>query len=522
MSRESLVKDINDFKFSKCKILDLPIDGIRDNFVRRMMKGVVFSRVAPTPLASPRLVSFSAEALDEILDLDPVVVKSRDFVEFIAGNKLLPSSTPLAHRYGGHQFGTWAAQLGDGRAIVLGQYVNRKDQTWELQLKGSGMTPYSRDGDGRAVLRSSIREFLCSEAMHYLGIPTSRAGAIIVSADHVIRDLLYDGHPKLEPTSVVLRLAPSWFRIGSLEILAKYQENELLAELLNFIIKEYFPNIEDNEDKLLNFLKAVCRMTSDLVVAWQAVGFTHGVLNTDNISLMGITIDYGPFGFMEAYNPMYVPNHSDSTARYCYGRQITITIYNLTMLASAIAPLLNGTQMMKAARMVQEEENYMKTKLEEKFSQKLGLHKSSPELTTMLIKMLEETQADFVMTFRELSEYPIDKLKKPAASLWALQQLSRHASYPKFIEMYQKRLVELGITDTQRMEDMRRVNPCYTLRNWMAEEAIKAAHSGDFSQVDLLLRILKNPFTRQEEAEAKGYGAKPPSWSRTLCLSCSS
>lgn len=520
--QSSLIADFKSFKFSPFKLLDLKIETNRDNYVRRFIKGVIFSHVNPTPLSNPKLVSFSEDALKNILDLDPSIVKNQEFIEFVTGNILIASSTPLAHRYGGHQFGVWASQLGDGRAILLGEYINRKGERWELQLKGSGKTPYSRDGDGRAVLRSSIREFLCSEAMHYLGIPTTRAGTITVSDDMVVRDPLYDGHPQLEPAAVVLRLAPSWFRIGSLEILSKYGEIEMLKDLLTFIVQEHFPEIEKDDNMIPNLLQKIFRLSCDLVVKWQSVGFTHGVLNTDNMSLIGLTIDYGPFGFMEDYDMMYVPNHSDSEARYCYGRQTQIILLNLLMLTKAVSPLLTQEQLEMIAKMLQSEAKYTDDKIIQLFSSKLGFDDSQPHLIEILLAMFRETKADFTMVFRELSETPLPSLTKPASKLWALRVLSKHKDYHSFVEKYKEELIKSGISDSSRMEKMCQINPCYVLRNWIGQQVIDRASSGDYSEVNALLKILKNPFSRQDEAERKGYADTPPSWSKSLCLSCSS
>lgn len=518
----NLTKDFSDFKFSACRLLDLPIEENRQNYVRSYIKGAIFSHVDPTPLSSPKMVCFSDSALTAILDLDPSVTESQEFIEFVTGNNILTSSTPLSHRYGGYQFGVWASQLGDGRAVLLGEYTNRKGERWELQLKGSGLTPYSRHGDGRAVLRSSIREFLCSEALYYLGIPTSRAGTVVVSEDKVVRDPMYDGNPQMEFAAVVLRLAKSWFRIGSLEILAKTGEMDLLKTLLNFILKEHFPEIPDDECKIINFLQKVFRTSSDLVVQWQSVGFTHGVLNTDNMSLLGITIDYGPFGFMEDYDALYVPNHSDVEARYCYSRQMQIVLLNMLMLTKAVSPLLRPEETEVVAKLLHTEAKYTQDKYFETFSLKLGFSEPQRELVELLIEMFEETKADLNMVFRELSENSFSSLTKPGSKQWGLQSLSKHEKYPQFLEDYRKKMDESGKSDAERMESMLLVNPCYVLRNWMAHQAILKAEKGDYSEVSTLLRVLKSPFTRQEEAEKLNYAGTPPTWAESLCLSCSS
>uniref|UniRef100_A0A673XVF8 Selenoprotein O n=1 Tax=Salmo trutta TaxID=8032 RepID=A0A673XVF8_SALTR len=321
------------------KLQAFPLDQVDGIFVRSV-KNCIFSESDPTPLKGPlRLVAVSKEVIEGMLDLDVAVSKSEDFLNYFSGGRLFPGSSPLTHRYGGHQFGYWAGQLGDGRAHLLGEYTSRSGERWELQLKGSGKTPYSRSGDGRAVVRSSVREFLCSEAMHFLGVPTSRAASIIVSEEAVWRDQFYNGKVKKERGAVVLRLATSWFRIGSLEVLAKAEELDLLRKLLDFVIQEHFPSIDSNDPgKYLIFYSRVVNETAHLIAQWMSIGFAHGVCNTDNFSLLSITIDYGPFGFMEAYNPNFVPNTSDEEGRYSIGAQANVGLFNLEKLLEALTP----------------------------------------------------------------------------------------------------------------------------------------------------------------------------------------
>uniref|UniRef100_A0A1B6LBT6 Selenoprotein O n=2 Tax=Graphocephala atropunctata TaxID=36148 RepID=A0A1B6LBT6_9HEMI len=519
-----LSKNFNEWQFSKFKLLELPIDEVGDNYLRRNNLGCLFSNVIPTPLKSPNLVAYSKDVLVKILNMDPSITQTQDFANFIAGNTILDGSNPLAHRYGGHQFGYWATQLGDGRAILLGEFINSAGERWELQLKGSGKTPYSRDGDGRAVLRSSIREFLCSEAMFYLGIPTSRAAALIVSDERAFRDPMYDGNPVMEKTSVVLRLAPTWFRFGSFELPTKTKEIDLLRKLFDFILKEHFPDIDPtSDDKVLTFLSRVSRLTSDLVVGWQGVGFTHGVLNTDNMSVLGLTIDYGPFGFVEAYQPEYVPNASDHEARYCYIRQPDIIVYNLIKLSQALSPLMSDKQRDQAELLLAAEVKYIEDSLMKMFSEKLGLPSSEPELVTLFMTMLEETKSDFTMSFRDLSEIKLDREKTPCPGThWALANLAQHAEYPRFISLYTDKLKEAGVTEETRRRQMCERNPRYVLRNWMAQTAILQAEEGNYAEVERLLRILSTPFTKQEEAEKMGFAGPSPKWASKLRLSCSS
>ncbi|XP_022204993.2 protein adenylyltransferase SelO isoform X1 [Nilaparvata lugens] len=519
-----LVKDLKEWEFSPSKLLSLPLDSIEQNFVRRNVKNVVFSRVDPTPLNNPKLVSFSENALTNILDMHEDVAKTKEFAEFVAGNNILKRSVPIAHRYGGHQFGYWAMQLGDGRAILLGEYVNSAGERWELQLKGAGRTPYSRDGDGRAVLRSSIREYLASEAMFYLGVPTSRAGAIIVSDDLVMRDPLYDGHPVMEKTAVVLRLAQSWFRFGSFEILAKNNEIDILRDLVNFIIEEHYPTIDaNNEDKVVELFSEITRLSFDLVVHWQTIGFVHGVLNTDNMSVLGITIDYGPFGFMEEYDPLYKSNESDHDRRYCYTKQEEIVLYNLMALFRALRPLLTESQTAQVVKILETETKKLSLKLSEAFSQKLGLKNGDDKLVELLFDMMIDTRTDFTMLFRQIGETPLEQLRQPKSCSWAVHRLAAHASYQQFYKQYSNKLESDGVTDEERMDQMKKRNPRYVLRNWMAQEAIEMADKNDdFTEVNRLLRVLSNPFVELAEAEERGYAQPPPNWSKQLKLSCSS
>ncbi|RXM96826.1 Selenoprotein O [Acipenser ruthenus] len=311
---------------SKRLLAAFPLDPVRENSVRTV-KNCVFSVAQPTPLKGPlKVAAVSKEVLEDILDWDVSAAETDDFIHFLSGGKLLPGSIPLAHRYGGHQFGVWAGQLGDGRAHLLGEYINR-------------------NGDGRAVIRSSVREFLCSEVMHYLGIPTSRAASLIVSNEVVWRDQFYNGHVKKEKGAIVARVAKSWFRIGSLEILASFGEIDLLRKLLNFVIDEHFPSVHASDsDKYLDFFSRVVTDTANLIALWMSVGFAHGVCNTDNFSLLSITIDYGPFGFMESYNPNFVPNTSDDEGRYKIGNQANTGMYNLDKLREALNPVLDTSQ----------------------------------------------------------------------------------------------------------------------------------------------------------------------------------
>ena len=537
-----------DWSFSnKSPLLELPIDPEEDSYVRKVYN-VSFSRVLPTPFHSdPVLVALSSDVLRNLLDLDPCdCAQSESFLALVSGGRPLPlNSLNLAHRYGGHQFGHWAGQLGDGRAVLVGSYLNRRGGYWEAQLKGSGKTPYSRNGDGRAVLRSSVREFLASEAMHALGVPTSRAVSLVVSDDTAWRDQFYDGNPRQEPTAVVLRLAPSWFRIGSLEILRRHREFELLRQTVDLVIDHHFPHLARLHERLsaryAAFFATVVNETAEMIARWQSVGFTHGVCNTDNFSLLSLTIDYGPFGFMEWYDPNFVPNTSDDEGMYRYQHQPSVGHHNLAKLWEALTPLvmqevdreeMHNALMLYAAAF---NDAFLGLMLE-----KLGLAgegdgEQGELLITSLLQIIDDQEADFTMTFRELSEMTLAELAidKLPGHTWALPRLLAHRAWRGWLGLYRSLTLRLAIgsrmgqvasyAEGMRMEKMQAVNPRYILRNWMAEEALRRGEDdGDFSLVHRLQRVLQNPFEVQEEAEAAGYAQPPPPWANELRVSCSS
>ncbi|XP_053266078.1 protein adenylyltransferase SelO-like isoform X1 [Podarcis raffonei] len=507
----------------------LPIDHIQENYIREV-RDVIFSFVYPTPFKSRvLLVAVSKEVLEDILDLDISISDSEDFIQLVTGAKIALGSLPLAHRYGGHQFGSWAGQLGDGRAHLIGVYTNRFGDSWELQLKGSGRTPYSRNGDGRAVLHSSVREFLGSEAMHYLGIPTSRAASLVVSDDDVWRDRFYNGNVKKERGAIVLRVAQSWFRIGSLEILAHSGELDLLRMLLDHIIDEHFPSIDMNDsNRYLAFFSRVVSETAGLIALWMSVGFAHGVCNTDNFSLLAITIDYGPFGFMDCYDPDFVPNTSDDERRYKIGNQANVGLFNLNKLLQALNPLLAPRQKQLASQILEEYPEQYYKRFTELFKAKLGLLGNNQDdnyLIAFLLKLMEDTKADFTMTFRELSEISEDQLKSISIpkEFWALQDVAKHKLFSSWVVLYLLRLKRNpGDSDSKRSKRMTSINPRYVLRNWMAESAAQKAERNDFSEVHLLQQILQHPFQRQAMAERAGYAQRPPAWAKDIKVSCSS
>ena len=433
-------------------------------------------------------------------------------------------------RYGGHQFGSWAAQLGDGRAHLLGEYVNTKGERWELQLKGSGKTPYSRRGDGRAVLRSSLREFLCSEAMFSLGVPTSRAVSLVVSDDPVIRDPLYNGTIIKEKAAVVLRLAPSWFRFGSFEILAAENELELLAQLLDFVIENYFKDTvpANSSNRYVEFFSTVVNQTTNMITKWLSFGFAHGVCNTDNFSILSITIDYGPFGFVDSFDFSFIPNMSDDTGMYAFGNQHTVALANLQRLYNALKLIFTAYQRRAASKILASFKDTFEKSFVKQFKKKLGLlgyYQEDLMLITSILFMMNKTKADFTMTFRQLSCLSIRDIATSTIPrhMWALNDLSKHEDFQNWLRSYHERLLKNPPeNDNQRRQRMRSVNPRYVLRNWMAEEAIKQAETGDYSYAWKIHMILQHPFEEQPLAEYSGYSSRPPNWAKSLRVSCSS
>ncbi len=467
-------------------------------------------RLKPTPLPEPYLVSFNADAA-RLIDLDRNEAARADFAEHFTGNRLLPGSDPLAMLYAGHQFGHYVPQLGDGRAILLGEVKNRAGEAWEIQLKGAGATPYSRSGDGRAVLRSSIREYLCSEAMHGLGIPTTRALCIVGSDQEVYREAI-------ESAAVVTRMAPSHVRFGSFEVFYYRGQQEPIAQLADYVIARHFPRLAGAPDKYPRFLAEVVARTAKLMAQWQAVGFSHGVMNTDNMSILGLTFDYGPFGFMDSYDPGYVCNHSDHGGRYAFDQQPRIGLWNLACLAQALTPIISVAD---ANAALERYESIFSAHYLELMRGKLGLasvHAGDAALVGGLLEIMRASQVDYTRLFRSLGNYN----SAPGADNAKLRdQFMDRAAFDAWSETYRERLhMELSV-DAERKWRMDGANPKYILRNYLAQVAIrKAERERDFSEVERLLTLLRHPFDEQPEMES--YAALPPDWARHIEVSCSS
>jgi uncharacterized protein YdiU (UPF0061 family) len=473
-----------------------------------------YTRLMPTPLPAPYFVAASGKAA-ALAGLDPAALRQEDLVAVFSGSQVPPRSQPLSAVYSGHQFGHWAGQLGDGRAILLGQ-LNGPEGPMELQLKGAGMTPYSRMGDGRAVLRSSIREFLCSEAMAALGIPTTRALMLTGSHQQVVRETI-------ESAAVVTRMAPSFVRFGSFEHWHYRGKQEELRVLADYVIRDFYPHLLVAPNPYLELLAEVTRRTARMIAHWQAVGFMHGVMNTDNMSILGITLDYGPFGFMEAFDVDHICNHTDQGGRYSYANQVPVGHWNCYALANALLPLIQDKEAAEAAL-----DGYIDAygdKFDELVHAKLGLttaQEGDRELFDAMFKLMHENHVDFTLFFRRLGELRVDVLDADRNELDApLRDLFLdRPGFDAWAVGYRARLRQEGSVDAARREAMQRVNPKYILRNYLAQTAIEKAQNGDFSEVARLLAILERPFDEQLENEA--YAALPPDWASHLEVSCSS
>jgi uncharacterized protein YdiU (UPF0061 family) len=468
-----------------------------------------YTRLAPTPLPQPRLVAFNPDAAP-LLGLAPGEEARPEFAEIFTGNQVLPGCAPLAAVYSGHQFGVYVPQLGDGRAISLGETVGTQG-ICEVQLKGAGRTPYSRMGDGRAVLRSSIREYLCSEAMHGLGIPTTRALAITGSDQPVIRETV-------ETAAVVTRLAPSFVRFGSFEFWYHRRDPEAVRTLADFVIREFHPELEGADDRYARFLREVVRRTARLIAQWQGVGFMHGVMNTDNMSILGLTLDYGPYGFMEAFDPGHICNHTDEAGRYAYDMQPRVGLWNLYALGQALVPLMD-------IPLIEAELKTYEAEFDSAFNAlmraKLGLQAErddDPELANELLALMAAGRADFTLFFRQLSRLHAADAQGDAAARDLIVDRER---FDAWAQRYRARLAFEASVDAERRARMDAVNPKYVLRNYLAEVAIRRAREdGDFSEIENLRKLLMRPYDEQPENEH--YAGLPPDWASGLEVSCSS
>lgn len=545
-------RELEDLNWDNSFVRDLPTDPRTDPFPREVLHAC-YTKVSPSvAVDDPQLVVWS-ESVADLLDLDNNEFQRPDFPLFFSGASPLVGALPYAQCYGGHQFGMWAGQLGDGRAITLGEILNSNSQRWELQLKGAGKTPYSRFADGLAVLRSSIREFLCSEAMHHLGIPTTRALSLVTTGKLVTRDMFYDGNPKEEQGAIVCRVAQSFLRFGSYQLHASRGSNEdleIVRLLADYAIKHHFSHIENmskseslsfstgDEDhsvvdltsnKYAAWAVEIAERTASMIARWQGVGFTHGVMNTDNMSILGLTIDYGPFGFLDAFDPKFTPNTTDLPGRrYCFANQPDIGLWNLAQFTTTLS----------AAHLINDKEaNYALERYGTKFmddyqdimTKKLGLPKYNKQLIGKLLTNMAVDKVDYTNFFRTLSNIkvdtsiPDDELLVPLKSVLLDIGQERKEAWTSWLKTYIHELSTSGISDDQRKTSMNMVNPKYILRNYLCQTAIDAAEIGDFGEVRRLLKLVEHPFDEQPGMEK--YARLPPAWAYRpgVCmLSCSS
>lgn len=516
---------IND-RFNK----ELPAD-TRTDIARRQVTEACFSFVRPKVPSNPSLVHVSPEML-EAIGLDTACATSDGFLKIFSGAEVLPNTNPYAMCYGGHQFGNWAGQLGDGRAINLCE-IEHAQKNWALQLKGAGETPYSRSADGLAVLRSSIREYLCSEAMHHLGIPSTRALSLMLSGDQVLRDILYDGNPEYEKGAIVCRVAESFIRFGNFEIFTSRGDYKTLKKLVDFTIEHHFPHLgTPSKVTYLKFFQEVAHRSLEMVIHWQRVGFVHGVMNTDNMSILGLTIDYGPYGWLEGYDHGWTPNTTDRTyKRYRFGTQPQIVLWNLLQLANALYPLIEEAEPLEDILMGYR--NDLPKAYQNMMLQKLGLtteQEADSQLITDLEAVLQASETDMTIFFRLLADYKRDGsipgIEVVHEAFYAPDEIGNKIKeqWHQWFLAYKQRLDQEESTDDQRKEAMNKINPKYVLRNYMAQLAIDAADRGDYSIIDELFQLLKKPYDEQPQMEK--WFAKRPNWAKhkvgCSMLSCSS
>jgi serine/tyrosine/threonine adenylyltransferase len=456
-----------------------------------------FTPLDPQALSSPYWVGQSS-AMARELGLSDEWMQSNEALQALTGNAKLPGSQPLSSVYSGHQFGQWAGQLGDGRAILLGELTAPNGQDWEIQLKGAGLTPYSRMGDGRAVLRSSIREFLCSE-------PVTHSARVVVRREEI------------ETAAVVTRCAPSFIRFGHFEHFSYNNLHAELKALADYVIRRYYPACAQAANPYAALLEAVSERTAQMVAQWQAVGFCHGVMNTDNMSILGLTIDYGPFQFLDVFDPQHICNHSDTQGRYSYNRQPNIAYWNLFCLGQALLPLINAKgEQDEALAALEPYKAIFPQQLEMRMRHKLGLAEGlegDKELIEGILKLLAQNKVDYTIFWSRMTESVRNNEWEPVRDLFLDRQ-----SWDAWLLQYSERLTRL---ERGLMADlMQKSNPVYVLRNHLGEQAIQKAKLKDFSEVERLLSLLQAPFTAQAGMEA--YASFPPDWASTIEISCSS
>jgi len=495
------------------------------NLQPRQTPGVLYSKAIPTPVHQPQLLAWSDELANELGIQKP----DQQDIDILGGNLVTPSMYPYANCYAGHQFGNWAGQLGDGRAITLGEWPASNKKTYELQLKGAGPTPYSRRGDGRAVLRSSIREYLMSEAMFHLGIPTTRALSLVATGDQVMRDMFYNGNAADEPGAIVMRAAPSFLRFGNFEMLAARQETAALRKLADWTIENFYPHLT-GENKIINWFKEVVERTADMIIGWLRVGFVHGVMNTDNMSILGLTIDYGPYSFLDDYDLNFTPNTTDLPGRrYAFGRQHTIAYWNLSCLASAIAPLCEHTDELVAA--LEEFQSLYAAKYFAMMANKLGLDEVREEdknLIDDIEKSLSQIKPDMTIFYQLLIDLPSDFEHQDALaayfkpSFYAQPDDASMKALYLTIQSYQGRILTNKISPEASKVLMSSSNPRFILRNYLLHQAIQEMEKGQNELFLKLQKAMKDPYSNTYDE----FFALRPDWANdqpgSSTLSCSS
>lgn len=487
---------------------------------------VLYSKALPTAVSKPTLLAWS-EAVAEELGVENI--QNQKDIDVLAGNHVVDSMQPYAACYAGHQFGSWAGQLGDGRAITLGEWVTSKGTSWELQLKGAGPTPYSRRADGRAVLRSSLREYLMSEAMYYLGVPTTRALSLVSTGDPVLRDMFYNGNPAYEPGAIVMRVAPSFLRFGNYEILTAREEVNNLRNLVEWTIDKHYSHIK-GEERVLRWFEEVVFKTASLMVEWMRVGFVHGVMNTDNMSILGLTIDYGPFSFLDDYDPDFTPNTTDLPGkRYAFAKQPSIGYWNLIRLANAIAPLFEDKDGLTKVLEKYQDDYFLKYYA--MMGAKLGLDEVKSEDIDLIADfddILSELGPDMTIFYQLLIELPLDLKDHEAVAAYFKQSFYKEPSLPqsellyKLIQSYVQRILENNIDREVSQQLMRDTNPRFILRNYLLHQAIEEMEGGEDRLFLKLQEAIKKPYSKDFDE----FFLKRPAWAskRAGCsmLSCSS
>lgn len=512
---------------------ELPGEERTDTAPREVL-GAMWSRVQPTAVQAPRMLAYSRPLARE-LGIDEQTMNSQDAADVLGGNALWPGMEPYAANYGGHQFGHWAGQLGDGRAIGLGELERPNGALAELQLKGAGPTAYSRRGDGRAVLRSSIREFLMSEAMHWLGVPTTRALSLVATGDDVVRDMFYDGNARPEPGAIVCRVAPSFLRFGNYQLPTARGDVELLRQLVDFTHRHFFPQFAgQGKDGVAAFLREVAERTAKLIARWQALGFVHGVMNTDNLSILGLTIDYGPYGWIDDFDLNWTPNTTDATQRrYAFGNQPTIGLWNTLRLGEALLPLLGDDAAAIEAAATHYQQVYGQA-ASGMFGDKIGVRfdaqRQDGELLQELFDWLGAQETDMTLFFRALAPLLLDDAAPTslppsiAAAFYGDPDKSHRERGARWLQRWWQRVRDDRGDVAATAAAMQRCNPKLVLRNWVAQTAIEAAEKDDIDVLQRLLVAIEKPFDEQPEHD--DFAQKRPEWARhkpgCSALSCSS